>query len=211
MNRSASCTLPISVSCCHANSREMHHDGWVSFRAYIHACTPVAMKLKQLRPATADGKQTRRTFTADGKQTRTVLLHDLLLLRARDPTDNTWTCQKQMLTCLSPLYLGSASRASLLVPTSTQIGRQWEGLTPAAAVYSWILPSLMPMPLQPRSPSLQSKRNRLLQLLPYLLSRSPATQLCHARALPTLCHKNVWALPTGCSCRQTPLITNRLA
>jgi hypothetical protein len=44
----------------------------------------------------------------------------------------------------------------------------------------------------------------------YLLSRSPATQLCHARALPTLCHKNVWALPTGCSCRQKPLITNHL-
>mmetsp|Transcript_10518 Transcript_10518/g.26102 ORF Transcript_10518/g.26102 Transcript_10518/m.26102 type:complete len:262 (-) Transcript_10518:257-1042(-) len=52
----------------------------------------------------------------------------------------------------SPLYPGSASSFSLLVPTSRHSGRHTEGSTPAAAVYSVILPSLMPMPPAPRSP-----------------------------------------------------------
>jgi hypothetical protein len=38
--------------------------------------------------------------------------------------------------------------------------RTWLGSTPAAAVYRVILPSLMPMPLRPRSPAQPHQRNR---------------------------------------------------
>lgn len=48
--------------------------------------------------------------------------------------------------CLIPGYEGSFNSDSLLVPTSRHTGRHWGGLTPAAAVYSVILPSEMPMP-----------------------------------------------------------------
>lgn len=40
----------------------------------------------------------------------------------------------------------------LFVPTSSVIGKQYSGATPAKAVYKLNLPTGIPMPLQPRSP-----------------------------------------------------------
>lgn len=51
-----------------------------------------------------------------------------------------------MVAILVTTYFG------LFVPMSTQMGRHLAGSTPAAAVYRVILPSLIPMPLRPRSP-----------------------------------------------------------
>ena len=54
--------------------------------------------------------------------------------------------------CSSPLYSGSFSNASLLVPTSSMTGRHSVGWIPAQAVYSDNLPMGIPIPSAPRSP-----------------------------------------------------------
>ena len=54
--------------------------------------------------------------------------------------------------CLRPMYKGSFSIFSVLVPTSKVMGNVWCGLIPARAVYNDSLPIGIPIPQAPKSP-----------------------------------------------------------